>query len=141
MTYDAKAQMVVRRPVSEVFNAFVDPDVTTKFWFTKSSGKLVEGHTVTWTWEMYDVSADVLVKEIDEKKRIVVEWESYGTSQIEWLFEPLDGDRTLVTVTNSGIDTVQNALDSTGGFTFLLAGAKFYLEHGLEPNLVADHMP
>jgi len=35
-----KAQMLIRRPVSEVFQAFVDPAVTTKFWFTKSSGPL-----------------------------------------------------------------------------------------------------
>jgi len=140
MTYDAKAQMVIRKPVSEVFNAFVDPDVTTKFWFTRSSGKLAEGERVTWTWDMYDASADVLVKAIECDKRILVEWDSYGTSLIEWTFTPVNRG-TLVTVSNSGIDTVQNALDSTGGFTFLLAGAKFYLEHAIEPNLVADHMP
>ena len=35
-----QAQMLIRRPVAEVFNAFADPAVTTKFWFSKSSGKL-----------------------------------------------------------------------------------------------------
>src|SRR5213593_3512140 len=105
--------MVVRRPVSEVFNAFVDPAITTKFWFTKSSGKLVAGETVTWTWDMHDASTDVGVKEIEEDKRIVVEWESYGTTTIEWEFTSLSDDRTFVQITNAGIDTVQNALDST----------------------------
>lgn len=33
------------------------------------------------------------------------------------------------------------ALDSTGGFSFLLAGLKVFLEHGIEPNLVVDHAP
>jgi len=140
MTYDAKAQMVIRRPVSEVFNAFVDPAITTKFWFTKSSGKLVAAERVKWEWEMYDASADVLVKEIEQDKRIIVEWDGYGTTPIEWTFTPVERG-TFVQVTNSGIDTVQNALDSTGGFNLMLAGAKFYLEHGIEPNLVADHMP
>ena len=37
----AKAQMLIRKPVSEVFTAFVDPAVTTRFWFTKSSGQLL----------------------------------------------------------------------------------------------------
>ena len=141
MSYDANAQMVIRKPIADVFEAFVDPKVTTKFWFTKSSGKLVPGERVRWTWEMYDAHADVLVKEVEQDARILVEWDGYGTTPIEWKFTPLSGDRTLVEVTNSGIDTVENALDSTGGFTFLLAGAKFYLEHGIEPNLVADHMP
>jgi len=140
VTYDANAQMVIRRPVSEVFEAFVDPDVTTKFWFTKSSGRLEPGERVRWEWEMYDASADVLVKEVEQDKRILVEWDGYGTTPIEWTFTAVEGG-TFVTVTNSGIDTAQNALDSTGGFSFLLAGAKVYLEHGIEPNLVADHMP
>ena len=35
-----ECQMMIKNPISEVFQAFVDPRITTKFWFTKSSGKL-----------------------------------------------------------------------------------------------------
>jgi len=35
-----EAQMLIRKPVSTVFNAFIDPDVTKHFWFTKGSDKL-----------------------------------------------------------------------------------------------------
>ncbi len=34
----AKAELLIRKPVGEVFEAFVNPEITTKFWFTKSSG-------------------------------------------------------------------------------------------------------
>jgi uncharacterized protein YndB with AHSA1/START domain len=44
----AKAEMRIRRPVAEVFEAFVDPAVTTRFWFTKSSGRLEAGKQVQW---------------------------------------------------------------------------------------------
>jgi len=141
VTFEAKAQMVIRKPVAEVFEAFVEPAITTKFWFTKSTGKLVPGERVRWTWEMYDAHAEVLVKEIERNERILVEWDGYGTTPIEWTFTALTDDTTFVEVTNSGIGTVQNALDSTGGFNLLLAGAKIYLEHGIEPRFVADHMP
>ena len=33
------------------------------------------------------------------------------------------------------------ALDSTGGFNLVLAGANCFLEHGIEPNLVVDRAP
>ena len=33
----AKSEMVIRRPVGEVFNAIVDPAVTTKFWFSNQA--------------------------------------------------------------------------------------------------------
>jgi hypothetical protein len=42
---DAKAQIVIRRPVREVFDAFVDPDVTTKIWFTHSTGRVEQAST------------------------------------------------------------------------------------------------
>jgi uncharacterized protein YndB with AHSA1/START domain len=35
----SEAQMLIRKPVSEVFNAFIDPEKTKYFWFTKGSGK------------------------------------------------------------------------------------------------------
>jgi len=31
----AKVEMLIRKPLDEVFEAFVDPTITTKFWFTK----------------------------------------------------------------------------------------------------------
>ena len=48
----AKAQMLIRRPVAEVFEAFIDPNVTSRFWFSKSSGRLVAGQRIRWDWDM-----------------------------------------------------------------------------------------
>jgi uncharacterized protein YndB with AHSA1/START domain len=39
-----------------VFEAFVNPDITTTFWFTRSSGRLEAGKQVEWDWEMYGIS-------------------------------------------------------------------------------------
>jgi uncharacterized protein YndB with AHSA1/START domain len=64
----AKAEKLIRKPVAKVFEAFINPEITTKFWFTKSSGKLEAGKQVTWTWEMYNVSVQVNVKEVEENK-------------------------------------------------------------------------
>ena len=50
-----EAQMLIRKPVAEVFEAFVNPQITTRFWFTKSSGRLEQGKTVRWDWEMFGV--------------------------------------------------------------------------------------
>ena len=61
----AKAEMLIRRPVDEVFEAFVDPEMTSKFWFTKGSGRLEAGKQVQWDWEMYGASAPVDVIEVE----------------------------------------------------------------------------
>src|SRR3954470_10555154 len=70
----ATAAMLIPKPAAEVFAAFADPAITTRFWFTKSSGKLEPGARVRWEWEMYGVSTGVAVKEIVPDRRIVVAW-------------------------------------------------------------------
>ena len=143
----AKAAMLIRKPVAEVFEAFIDPAITSRFWFTKSTGRLERGKHITWTWEMYDVSAEVEVKEIEINKRILIDWGNYGSmTNVEWIFTPYGNDATYVTITNSGFQgdgdkVVRDALDSTGGFTWVLAGLKALLEHGIELNATADAFP
>jgi uncharacterized protein YndB with AHSA1/START domain len=143
----AKAQMLIRKPVAQVFEALVDPAITSRFWFSKGSGRLEAGRQVRWDWEMYGASAEVDVKAVEENRRILIEWGGPDDpTSVEWTFEPRGGDRTFVTVKNWGFrgdaeEIVAKALDSTGGFSFLLAGLKAFLEHGIEPNLVVDHAP
>ncbi len=143
----AKAEMLIRKPPAEVFEAFINPEITRRFWFTKSTGRLEAGKHIVWTWEMYDVSIDVEIKEVEPSKRIVIEWGNYGSmTQVEWVFTPYENDTTYVTITNSGFQgdgdkVVSDALDSKGGFTWVLAGLKALLEHNLELNAIADAFP
>lgn len=143
----AKAEMLIRRPVSEVFEAFVNPELTTKFWFTKSTGRLEQGKKVLWEWEMHGVSASVDVIQLVKNERILIEWPGYsGRESVEWRLTPYGDNATFVSVSNYGFQgeddaIVKAALDSTGGFTWMLAGAKAYLEQGVRLNLVADAHP
>lgn len=138
-------QMLIRRPAADVFRAFVDPSVTTRFWFTRSSGPLEVGKEVRWDWEMYGVGTTVLVKEIEPDRRILVEWDE-PRCPLEWRFDPRPDGTTFVTITTWGFqgtddEIVEKAIDSKGGFTFVVAGLKALLEHGVELGLVGDHQP
>lgn len=98
--------MLIRKSPAAVFEAFVDPGITTKFWFTKGSGRLEVGRPAQWTWEMYDVSATVMPKVITPNERIVIEWPGYsGQTTVEWTFKPLEGG-TFVEITESGFTTI-----------------------------------
>ncbi|MEZ4389039.1 MAG: SRPBCC family protein [Candidatus Krumholzibacteriia bacterium] len=139
------AQMLIRRPAAEVYAAFVDPAITTNFWFTRSSGPLEPGARVTWEWEMYGAAADVEVRIMEPDARIVIVWGDPAQS-VEWTFDARDDGTTLVKIACWGFagdpdTTVALALDAMGGFTSLLAGLKAWLEHGVRLNLVADNHP
>jgi uncharacterized protein YndB with AHSA1/START domain len=139
--------MLIRRPVEQVFEAIVNPDVTTKFWFSKGSGRLEAGKSVTWEWESCDVSNDVMPNVVEPNKRVVIEWPGYsGPTTVEWTFESLPDGTTFARVQESGWTGDADKLmryvaDSTQGFTLLLAGLKAWIEHGIQLNLTLDRYP
>jgi len=139
-----RTEMLIRKPVEEVFEAFINPEITTNFWFTKSSGRLEIGKRVLWEWEMYGVSDEIYVKDIEENKRILI-MSSDGT-HIEWLFNPRTNNETLISIENYGFvgntdEVLNQCIDAMGGYTIVLCGLKAYLEHKIVLNLVMDKAP
>ena len=139
-----EAQMLIRKPIQEVFEAFIDPEITTNFWFTKSTGKLEEGKTITWEWDMYGAKTDVKVSQIIPNQLIKTEWGEPST-QVDYEFKEMEKG-TLVVIksygfTQTGEELVKIVNDNTGGFTTVLDGCKAYLEHGINLRLIEDKFP
>ena len=139
------AQMMIRKPVATVFNALIDPAITTRFWFTKSSGVLEVGKPITWEWEMYGASAIVVPGEIIKNRLIAFTWGDPPV-MVEFSFSSQGQNETYVEVKNygfqlSGTELIAAVIDNTGGFTTMLDNMKAYLEYGIQLNLVQDKFP
>jgi len=121
--------MLIRKPVAEVFEAFVDPAITSNFWFSKGSTRLEAG------------------KELEQDRRILIEWPGDGApTTVEWTFRPRPDNSTFVSIANTGFAgdddaIIEQIVGSTEGFTLVLAGLKAFLEKGIALNLVADRFP
>ncbi|MDQ1255408.1 MAG: hypothetical protein QG646_4694 [Euryarchaeota archaeon] len=143
----AEAGMLIRKPVEQVFEAFINPEITNNFWFSRSTGRLDENDKVLWSWDMYNHTVTVFIESIIPNEKIIVQWGNYEEkTTVEWTFIPLDKSRTFVSIINSGFKGTPDELlsqirDSTGGFTLVLAGLKAYLEHNIQLNLIADRFP
>ncbi|MGH2665646.1 SRPBCC family protein [Flavobacterium sp.] len=143
----AMAEMLIRKPVSDVFGAFVNPEITSKFWFTKSSGRVETGAKIDWTWEMYNHTVSVFIKDVRQNEFISAEWGNYNeTTTVEWTFKPINSTATFVSIVNNGFkgdpdQLISQVRDATEGFTLVLAGLKAYLEHDIQLNLIGDRFP
>jgi uncharacterized protein YndB with AHSA1/START domain len=143
----AKTGMLIRRPVAEVFEAIVNPEITSKFWFSKGGSRLESGKRVRWDWEDYHVSIEVNAKVVEPNKRVLIEWPGYtGQTEVEWTFQAIPDGTTFVRVQESGWTDdadklVRYVADSTQGFTLMLAGLKALLEHNIRLNLTLDRYP
>lgn len=138
----SEAQMLIRKPVHEVFEAMANPEITTNFWFTKSSGRLETGKNIIWEWEMYGATATIKVIEMILNEKIVFEWQQPART-VAFHFQNMDNKTTYFIAkeydyTETGDDLLNVIRDSTGGFTTVLDGLKAYLEFNIRLNLIGD---
>jgi uncharacterized protein YndB with AHSA1/START domain len=135
--------MPIRRPPGEVFRAFADPTVTTRFWFTSSTGPLTPDATVHWNWEVQKLSTKVRVLDVEDERRIRFEWNDEDPTTVGFTFTPWEEGSTYVQVTETGLrgegdELVAHVAGSTAGFAQVLSAAKALLEHDVELNVVRD---
>jgi uncharacterized protein YndB with AHSA1/START domain len=133
---EIQAKIQIQKPVTVVFDAIVDPLKITKYFLSQSSGKLIEGHEVTWRFPEFDVDIPVRTGKIEKDRYISFYWYD---DELELLVEislsPAGTDETIVTVTEkkrpldeAGIKWLKG---NTEGWANFLACLKAYLEYGI----------
>ena len=86
----ATAQTLIHRPASDVFDAFVNPETMSKFWFTRRDDGLRAGETVTWYLGAQPDAPpfEVRVTSLERPSLIVMEWENTeGFTTVVWTLE------------------------------------------------------
>lgn len=140
--------MLIRRPAPEVYEAFADPDMMTRFWFPKATGRLETGEELSWfvgtAEDAFEIT--VRVKSANKPHLLHIEWGSGDQfTEVKWDFESNGDKETVVRIVASGFsgeqsEIVQAALDSTGGFNQVITAVKALLEHNAQINVVSDHV-
>ncbi len=134
----AKVAIPVRRPISEVFNAFVEPSLITKFWLKSTSGALAEGATVQWHFMVPGAVETVTVRDFQVNRRLAFGWLS-GVSVV-MSFTDRGPATTHLSVEASGFKDgdIEAVVSTTEGFSIVLCDLKTLLESGHSANLVRD---
>ena len=137
----ANVSMLIRAPASEVFNAFVEPSMLSRFWLSRASGPLTMGGSVTWEFMVPGAIAETHVLEMTPDRRIVLEWE--GNERAELKFEQRSDGLTRVEIRSAFSDkspdeAVAKAIEATQGYTLVVSNLKALLETGRSAGLVED---
>ena len=144
----AKAQSIERAAPQMVFDAFVDAEKMSKFWFTRRDDGLQEGKSVSWFVgpEKNALAIEVNVQELKKPELIKVEWGGGDQfTQVIWKLEKTEIGNTILTIEEFGFagsadQIISSALDSTGGFNQFIIALKAFLEHDANINVVEDHV-
>jgi len=121
-------------PIQEVFEAIVDPEKMSNYWFSSGTGRLEQGKMVIWTYKEYHADVPVRVLKVEENKEIVISWgEKEQETTVSFHFVSPNSSSTILEVTESGFGEdvdFQNLLGQKEGWIYMLTCLKAYLENG-----------
>ena len=132
----ATSQLLIRRPVREAFDAFVNPDTITRFWLKATTGPLEPDAVVDWAFLVPGATETVRVTAFEPEREISFAW-SDGV-HVQLSFTALASAETRVTFEARGFADAAATVGATEGFTIVLCDLKTLLETGTSANLVAD---
>ena len=129
----------IAKPVAEVFDAVYNPSKLSGYFTTGgASAPLVEGSTVTWDFADFPGAFPVQVRKVERDRLIELEWKAGDgdyTTRTRFEFESLEGDATLVRVSEGRWRESQQGLDASYGncmgWTHMLCALKMYVERGI----------
>ena len=135
-TLEIKAALQIQKPVSEVFEAILDPEKMSNYFISKSSGRMEEGRQIKWQFPEFDMEFPIDVSKIENDKYISFSWEMDNIKLlVEITLIPKNNDSTLVTVTEKSRKNDEAGIKwlkgNTEGWANFLACLKAYLEYGI----------
>ena len=135
---EAHVSMLVRCEPHVAFDAFVQPDMLTKFWLSKASGPLQVGATVSWDFMVAGAKAKTTARTLERGRLIAWDWDD--GIHVRLSLESMD-DGTAITVVQTGFTgnlrkQADDALNGTEGFAIALCDLKTLVETGSSAGLV-----
>jgi uncharacterized protein YndB with AHSA1/START domain len=136
-TLDIKTQINIQKPISEVFDAIIDPDKLSVYFIGSSTGRMEEGKTITWTFPEFDAKFAVRIDKIIKDEYISYYWDDFdGTKTlVEIKMISKNDNDTHVEVLEKSRENDEAGLKwlrgNTEGWANFLACLKAYIEYGI----------
>ncbi|GJQ63933.1 MAG: ATPase [Melioribacteraceae bacterium] len=126
----------IRKPVTEVFSAIVEPHKLSGFFTSKASDIITTGENLTWCFEDVQAIIDVKVLIVKKNELISLEWAASGKKTVVDIMLTAKKDNlTEIKIIESDFEytekEVKMAMRQTQGWTDFICSMKAYLYSGL----------
>ncbi|MNO75791.1 hypothetical protein D3C76_668530 [compost metagenome] len=127
----------IAKPVNEVFEAIIEPEKMSNYWFSSGTGRMEQGKTISWRYEEYNAEVDIHVLKVVNNQTIIYSWgESDQETLVTIALTELEPACTVIEVNESGWketdpDIVSKMIGQKEGWVYVLTCLKAYLEHGV----------
>ncbi|WP_264542497.1 MULTISPECIES: SRPBCC domain-containing protein [Flavobacterium] len=133
---EIKVAMQISKPISEVFEAIVNPEKMANYFISESTGRMEEGKKLIWKFPEFDFECPIRVGKIEQDKYISYYWENSGKELlVEISLSESLNHSTLVSISEKEMENNEAGLKWLSGNSFgwsnFLACLKAYLEYGI----------
>ncbi len=134
---EIKAAIQIQKPVTDVFQAIVDPEKMCNYFIGKSTGQLVEGTSVTWEFPEFEGEVLIEVAKVIPGELVSFNWEGAKGKKllVKISLRELEDRSTVVSVTEGKMEADKAGIEwyggNTEGWANFLACMKAYLEYGI----------
>ena len=135
---EIKAGLQVLKPVSEVFEAIVDPEKMKNYFISKSSGYMKEGESLTWKFPEMDIEFPVKIGKIEKDKYISYYWDGAFDGEqtfVEINLQRIENEITFINITEKSKPNNEAGIkwlkSNTEGWANFLACLKAWMEYGI----------
>lgn len=133
---EINAAMQIQKPISEVFEAIVNPEKMSNYFISKSTGIMEEGKELIWNFPEFNFDCPIRVGKIANNSYISYYW---SMDEIELFVEmkltKLENNSTLISISEKSRDNDEAGLKwlstNSFGWSNFLACLKAYLEYGI----------
>ena len=131
------AALQISKPMTEVFDAILNPKEMSNYFISESSRPLEEGKTVSWKFPEFNIKFPVKGKRIKKPGLIEFEWKGSPGKMFKAAikFEEKGDNKTLVSITEGKMLINEEGIQwfgrNSGGWANFLACLKAYLEYGI----------
>lgn len=127
----SKAAITIHKPMDEVFEAIVNPEIMSQYFISKGSARLEQGTQVMWEFPEFEGSYPVQVKDVIPNQLIILDWDPQSIVKIE--LQEDKNKNTTVRVSEEGYQAnekgIKWAIGQTEGWSNFLSCMKAWLEY------------
>lgn len=137
MDTQVTTKLKILKPANEVYEAIVDPEKMSNYWFSSGTARVEQGKTITWRYDEYNAEGVINVLEVHENEKVIFSWGGDGLETVVTItFKELSDTTTLIKVTETGLkeddpEIVNKMLGQKEGWVYMLTCLKGYLENGI----------
>ncbi|MBW7891857.1 MAG: SRPBCC domain-containing protein [Chitinophagaceae bacterium] len=129
----SKASIGIQKPVEEVFEAIVNPEIMANFFISQGSERMEPGKEICWAFPEFEGDFAVSVKEIRRNEYISFVWDP--DSLVEIKLEKRSNSDAVIRVFEEGHNNdeegIKWAIGQSEGWANFLACMKAWLEYGI----------